>query len=70
MKRIKKVAKAPLSVLNHIHRHKGTYFMGSIALMLMAANIRNLGEMSEFLIEKGIDPNEFFLSAEDFAAIS
>jgi hypothetical protein len=31
--------------------------------------MRTLEELNEFLIEKGIDPAEFFLTPEDFAAL-
>ena len=62
-RKLKLVASTPFLIVNHVRRHKGTYFMGTIALALLLANIRNLGEINEFLIEKGIDPNEFFLSA-------
>ena len=66
----KKIVLTPVKIVKHVGRHKGTYFMGSIAFALLLANLRNSNEFSEFLIEKGIDPNEFFLTPEDFAALS
>ena len=57
----------PFHVVNHVRRHKGTYFMGSIALVLLLASIRNSNEINTFLTEKGIDPNEFWLAPEDYA---
>lgn len=66
----KKIVSTPFLVVKHIGRHKGTYLMGSIALALLLANLRASTEFGDFLIEKGIDPNEYFLAPEDFAAIS
>jgi hypothetical protein len=59
-KKLMQVASTPFYVVNHVRRHKGTYFMGTIALALLLANLRASNEMSEFLIEKGIDPLEYF----------
>jgi hypothetical protein len=67
--KLKKVASTPFLITNHVKRHKGTYFMGGIALALLTTHVRTLDAMNEFLIEKGIDPNEFFLTPEDFAAL-
>lgn len=64
---LKKVVSVPVSVVKHVKRHKGAYIFGTIALALFIGNMRNLDRMSEFLTEKGIDPNEFFLTPEDFA---
>jgi hypothetical protein len=70
MKKLKKVAKLPLSIMKHIRRHPGTYIMTSIAVAVLILNARNLSGMNDFLIEKGINPDEFFLTPEDFEAFN
>ena len=67
--RFKKVASAPVLVVKHVGRHRGTYFMGSIALVLLVGSVRNSNGFNKFMIEKGIDPNEFWLAPEDYAEL-
>lgn len=66
-KALKTIASTPFLVVNHVRRHPGTYFMGSIALVLLLGSLRTSSEINEFLTEKGIDPNEFWLAPEDYA---
>lgn len=56
----KKIVSAPVKAVEHVGRHKGTYFMGSVAFMLLLANASASRQFTEFLVEKGIDPLEYF----------
>jgi hypothetical protein len=65
VKKLKKIASAPLHVVNHVRRHPGTYVMSCIALMMLLAHMATIDRTSEFLLEKGLDPNDLFLTPED-----
>lgn len=62
---LKKIASTPIKVVKHVNRHKLEYALAGLAVSLFMLNYRNLREMDEFLIEKGIDPSEFY--SQDFA---
>jgi hypothetical protein len=57
MKTIKKTA---IKTKNHLNRNKTSYALGAVAIAAIALQQRNLRTFKEFLIEKGIDPIEFF----------
>lgn len=45
---------------NHLNRHKFTYAAGAVAIAAIAIQQENLKLFKSFLIEKGIDPVEYF----------
>lgn len=47
-------------VKDHIISHKGSYFFGGLFVGAMAINAHASKEFTKFLIEKGIDPLEYF----------
>lgn len=55
-------------IKNHFNRHKVSYALGALVLFMMHNNVKNMRQWEEFLTSKGIDPMEYFLTAEDFAA--
>lgn len=48
-------------VKNHIYNRRGRYSAALTAIAFMALMNRSGRELTEFLIEKGIDPQEYFL---------
>lgn len=46
---------------NHIYDRRGRYSAALTALAFMALMNRSGRELTEFLVEKGIDPQEYFL---------
>lgn len=56
----KRVKSKAVSVKNHVIRHRGKYSAGTTALVFLWLMIYRANEWTEFLVEKGIDPDEFF----------
>jgi hypothetical protein len=57
MNNVKTVA---LKTKNHLNRHKVAYAAGAVAIAAIALQQHNLKEFTKFLVEKGIDPAEYF----------
>ena len=55
MNNVKTVA---LKTKNHLNRHKVAYAAGAVAAIALQQH--NLKEFTKFLVEKGIDPAEYF----------
>jgi hypothetical protein len=56
-----KVKVTAVRVKNHVARHKGAYAMGAVAFGCYTQLRANNKAFTEFLTEKGIDPNEFWI---------
>ena len=50
----------PFKIKNHVVRHKAAYAMGVVAVAAIALQQRNLKQYNAFLVEKGIDPMEYY----------
>lgn len=48
------------SVRNHVHRHRGKYVALGITTMWLMLTDRNSKAWDRFLVEKGIDPLEYW----------
>lgn len=49
-----------LNLKNHIHDRRGRYASAGTAIAFLLIMNRTGNEITEFLIEKGIDPQEYF----------
>jgi hypothetical protein len=47
-------------IKNHVKDHKGTYAMGAVAVAAIALQQWNRTAFTEFMISKGIDPDEYY----------
>lgn len=57
MDKLKSVAR---KTRNHIGRHKAAYAAGTVAITAVVLLKADQASFAKFLVEKGIDPNEFF----------
>lgn len=57
MNPIKKIA---VKTKNHIGRNKVAYGMTAVSILLLQGSIRNQQRFDTFLVEKGINPLEFW----------
>lgn len=55
-----KLKATALRVKNHVVRQKYAYGFATLAALAMWTQQRNMKVFNEFLIEKGIDPLEFY----------
>lgn len=51
-----------IKVKNHIVKHRGKYAAGAVAFAAIAIQRKHFKMFDEFLIEKGIDPKEYWLA--------
>lgn len=51
---------AVLKIKNHVSKNKYTYYMGIVAVGAVALQQKNVRDFTKFMIEKDIDPNEYF----------
>ena len=47
-------------IKNHVKENKFGYWMGALAISAVALQQRNVHEFTKFMIEKNIDPDEYF----------
>jgi hypothetical protein len=47
-------------IKNHVSKNKYTYYMGAVAVGAVALQQKNVRDFTKFMIEKNIDPNEYF----------
>lgn len=52
---------AALKTINHIHDHRGVYCAGAAAFAMVWLHQGAIRDWESFLVEKGIDPDEYFL---------
>ena len=57
MNRIKSVL---IKAKNHVKNHKFAYCASAVAIAAVVLQQRNLRDFDSFLVEKGIDPTEFY----------
>lgn len=50
-----------IKVKNHVVRHKAAYAFGGLAITAIALQKQQAKQFEVFLIEKGIDPMEFYV---------
>jgi hypothetical protein len=60
MQALETAKSVPTKVKNHLKAHKGAYVMGAVAVAAIALQQRNRLAFNEFLVEKGIDPEEYY----------
>lgn len=58
-----------LRIMNHVYRHRGKYAVLTTAMVFMYLQSQASKEWTEFMVEKGIDPMEFFVP-EYFAELN
>jgi hypothetical protein len=56
-----KVKVTAVRVKNHVARHKVSYVLGGVAIGAFTQLKLNNKAFDQFLMEKGIDPNEFWM---------
>jgi len=47
-------------IKNHVSSNKYTYYMGAVAIGAVALQQKNVRDFTKFMIEKNIDPDEYF----------
>ncbi len=55
-----RIRSTAIKTKNHVMRHKGFYGMGALAVTAIAIQQANVSTFTKFLVEKGIDPMEYF----------
>lgn len=60
------VKSVALKAKNHVASHKFAYVATGVAIAAIALQQRNVKDFYKFLVEKGIDPEEFYCP-ESFA---
>lgn len=50
----------PSKIKNHVASHKAAYVAGAVAVAAIALQQRNRKDFYKFLIEKNIDPEEYY----------
>jgi hypothetical protein len=58
---LKPIRSKAVSVMNHVNTHRGLYVGVTVFTIMVALQYRASQQWSEFLVEKGIDPMEFFI---------
>ena len=58
-----------ISVKNHVRRNRGKYIALTVASAFLYLQITSAQQWTEFMVEKGIDPMEFF-NPEYFAELN
>jgi hypothetical protein len=57
-----------VKIKNHLKTHKFAYAAGTVAVLAVALQQSNVRAFEKFLVEKGIDPKEYFLPEGDHAS--
>lgn len=60
----------PSKIKNHLIKNKMAYIMGGVALGIFALMQNQRIRFEQFLEDKGIDQNEFYLSPEDYEFVN
>lgn len=64
-----KIRDRAVKVKDHVVRNQVAYGLGALSAMLAYGNIRTARGINAFLTEKDIDPDEFWLTTEDYEAL-
>jgi len=51
-------------IKNHVKSNKYTYYVGAVAIGAVALQQANVKAFTKFMIEKNIDPDEYFCPEE------
>jgi hypothetical protein len=60
MQKLTAVKETALKVKNHIVTNKGAYALAAVAVAAIALQQSNRKAFEKFMIEKGIDPDEYY----------
>lgn len=55
-----KVRSLPSTIQNHVKRNRVSYALGTALIGMTALQQKNVTDFYAFLVEKGIDPTEFY----------
>lgn len=64
-----KIKAVAIKTKNHVVKHKAAYAFGGLAITAVALQRQQTKSFDAFLVEKGIDPMEYWLTDTDYESL-